>query len=257
MKRTTTTAMIVLLAAGWLSVSAHAKTPETLLVQVGTVPETWQKAAKGCGDETLAGEIKSELKSLEKARADVANKRGEPGGPRPNQPSKEDMAAMQDMAQWMMHRQEEDSDFKMGVNKVQEAFKSESEGLEKKLAKIRADVKKKYDCREGEGMAKASADCAARRDAELKKRSLAAVDAYLKRAGATFEQYRALIKQHLDVVQQNVPSTCEESSFPAVVVQLTTVKSDMYEAVQKLNGELASICETVGKIVKPFAADKG
>lgn len=257
MKRTTTTAMIALLAAGWLSISAYANTPGTLLVQVGTVPETWQEAAKGCGDEALAGEIKSELKSLEKARTDVASKRGEPGGPPPNQPSKEDMAAMQDMAQWMMHRQEEDSDFNMGVNKVQEAFKSESEGLEKNLSEIRADVKKKYDCREGEGMAKAAADCVARRKAELKKRSLAAVDAYLKRAGETFEQYRALVKQHLDVVQQNVPSTCEESSFPAVVLQLTTVKSDMYKAVQKLNGELASICETVGKTVKPFAADKG
>lgn len=253
MKRTTTTAMIVLLAAGWLSVSVRAESPETMLTRVGTVPETWQEARKGCGNDALTREIDSELKGLQKARQDIVKEKPSKKDAPPGPPSQEDMAAMQDMAQWMMGRQAEDTDFNRGTLKVRETFKAEAAGLEKKLAAIRSHVYKKYDCHEGAAATKADADCAMKRDAELKRQSLATVDAYLKRAGVTFEQYRALVKQHLDVVQQNIPETCAQSSFPAVVLQVKTVESGMYDAVQKLNGELAGICRTAAKASKPFA----
>ena len=257
MKRATTTAIILLLTARWLSVSARAESPlDTMLMSVGAVPVTWQEAQKGCGNDALAKEIKSALNNLDKVTRDIVKEGAEKKDTLPGPPSEEDMAAIKAMARWMAHRQEEDSDFNMGVDEAQEAFKRESEGLEKELAEIRTDVKKKYDCREGKGMAGAAADCLARRDAELRKRSLAAVDAYLERAGVTLKQYRMLVKQHLEVVRQNVPAVCEKSSFPAVVLQLTSFRRRLYEAVQKLNDELVSICETANEAARSFTADK-
>ncbi len=244
-KKTATAAVMVLLVSAWLAVPAGAATPEALLGQVGTVPANWQEAQKGCVNAGLRSELKTELKNLDAARSDVRKSAPKRGGP-PPMPSREDMAAMQDMAQWMMHRQEEDADFTRGVKQVREAFASESTSLDNELAAIRTDAAKKYACKQGD------AACRSKREADIRKRSLAAVDTYLQRAGATFKQYRALVKQHLDVIRQNIPATCEKSSFPAVVLQMTTVKSDMYKAVQALDARLAHVCGTADKAAKPF-----
>ncbi len=244
-KKTATAAVVVLLVYAWMAVPAGAATPQALLGQVGQVPANWQEAQKGCVDKGLRSELKTELKKLETARSDVRKSAPKRGGP-PPMPSQEDMAAMQDMAQWMMHRQEEDSDFNRGVEQVRKTFRSEAATLDNHLSSIRSEVEKKVPCEQGD------AACKAKREAEIRKRSLAAVDTYLQRAGATFKQYRALVQQHLDVIRQNIPASSEKSSFPAVVLQMTTVKSDMYKAVQALDAQLADICGTADKAAKPF-----
>ncbi len=250
MNKTSTAVILVLLVSAWFAVSTGAATPEALLSQVGQVPPNWQEARKGCVNEGLQNELKVELKKLDAARSDIRKNAPKKGGP-PPMPTREDMAAMQDMAQWMMHRQEENSDFSRGVKKTQEIFKGETTRLDNDLKAVRADVAKKYACGQGD------AACKAKQEAELKQRSLAAVDAYLKSTGETFNQYDALVRQHLEVIQQNIPASCDKSSFPAVVLQVTTVKSDMYKAVQNLNDQLANICKTAGKAAGPFVKSKG